>query len=152
MVLIGLGSNIGDRGEFLRRAIELLGNTISDIKTSSIHETPALLPPDAPPEWDIAFLNMVISGNCDIAADALLAAAKTIEQELGRQYRGFWGPREIDVDILDYGNAVINTPKLTLPHLQMHKRAFVMKPLAEIAPEWQHPLLNKTATELAAAL
>ncbi len=151
MILLALGSNIGDREGFLRRAcaaLEAVG--VSVVKRSALLETPAMLPPDAPEDWNIPFLNQVLLVTTRHTPEALLACAKSIEQGLGRTDRGRWGPREIDIDILAYNAEQRDTPKLTLPHPGIAERDFVLKPLAEIAPEWRHPLTGRTAREMLA--
>lgn len=140
---IGLGSNIGDRLEFLKIAAEKLSSLLSDIQISSIYETPALLPENAPKEWDINFYNCVATGFCKLEPEALLENLKAIEANLGRQNRGHWSPREVDLDIICWGNLTLSTNKLTIPHPQMHERLFVLAPLAELLPDWEHPHLNE---------
>ncbi|MFO1242960.1 MAG: 2-amino-4-hydroxy-6-hydroxymethyldihydropteridine diphosphokinase [Rickettsiales bacterium] len=143
LIFLGLGSNVGNRQDYLDRAVQQLSShselALSDIKRSGIYETPALLPENAPADWDTPFLNMVLSAATTALPETALKAAKKIEQDLGRKNRGRWGPREIDIDILALGKRIIDTKTLILPHPEMINRAFVMKPLAEIAPDWVHP-------------
>jgi 2-amino-4-hydroxy-6-hydroxymethyldihydropteridine diphosphokinase len=153
MILLGLGSNIGDRERYLDRALALLvANDIAIARASSLVETPALLPEGAPAEWNIPYLNQVIVVETEQSPTELLASIKAIEQQLGRMDRGRWSPREIDIDILSYHNKIIDDAALTLPHPQMHSRRFVLEPLAEIVPDWVHPVLGKTAEELVGVL
>lgn len=149
MILLGLGSNIGDREGYLARAraaLEAVGARV--VKASSLIETPALLPPDAPSDWDIPYLNQVIEVRTNHTPEGLLACAKSIEVALGRTDRGRWGPREIDIDLLAYHDERRATSMLTLPHPGMAARAFVLQPLAEIAPQWRHPINGLTAREM----
>lgn len=152
-VLLGLGANLGDRADFLRRALMLLERKIRVTAISSLYETPALLPEKSPKEWNIPFLNAVVSGTISVQPEELLREVKSIEQQLGRQDRGRWGPREIDIDILDIAGREYKSEILQLPHPQMLLRAFVMVPLAEIAPGWRYPVAGdyhgKTAAEIA---
>ena len=153
MILLGLGSNLGDRHEMLVRAmIALDGGGIFSLQVSDEVETPALLPEGAPAEWDMPYFNLVMTVDTGLSPEELLAAAKRVEQFLGRQDRGRWGPREIDIDILAYNDVVMDTPTLQLPHPGIASRRFVLAPLAEIAPQWRHPVLGKTAAEMLAEL
>ena len=140
MIILGLGSNIGDRLGYLRAAVRRLSMVVSDMRLSCIVESPAMLPPDAPPDMDHPFLNMAVSGHCKLVPQALFAEVKAIERDLGRVDRFVWGPREIDIDILAMDDLILETSELTIPHPGMLKRDFVMLPLADIAPGWKYPL------------
>lgn len=132
-IYIGLGSNCGDSFENLKAAKLAMSARMRNIQCSSVFESPALLPENAPAEWDIPFLNAVIAAETELPPLALLEFLKSIEQQLGRQNRGHWGPREIDLDILWMENIAMQTDTLTLPHKEMQKRDFVMVPLAEVS-------------------
>lgn len=147
MIVLGLGSNIGDRLSFLRLAVRQLSPFITHLQCSPVYESPALLPVGAPAEWDIAYYNMAVRGETKLTPTELLQAVKQAEQAIGRQVRGHWGPREIDIDILVYGDTVMDTPELTLPHKGLLSRDFALVPLADIAPEFM--LAGKPASELA---
>lgn len=151
-VILGLGSNVGDRQGYLKKAVEKLYSAhdlgLSDLTVSSMIEVPALLPKDAPPEWDVPFLNMVVAADTSAPPNMILSTVKNIEVELGREDRGHWGPREIDIDILCLGDLIMMTKALTIPHPEMQKRDFVLTPLAEILPDWEHPVSGKTAPQL----
>lgn len=151
-----LGSNIGDRQQQLERAILALTKSfdLQEVRVSRFHETEALLPKDAGEEWNLPFVNAVMVATLPSALEPLmmLAEVKRLEQQLGRQQRGHWAPREIDIDILFIGDLCLSTDALTLPHPAMAERAFVMLPLAEIAPDWVHPVTRQTAREMAADL
>ena len=135
MVVIGLGSNVGNREAMLSAALAPLGNILSDMRVSSCMETPALLLPDSPPEWNMPFLNMAAGGECALSPRELLAYLKKLEAELGRVDRGCWAPREIDLDILVFNDQVIREGDLVVPHPGLLKRDFALRPLAEIAPD-----------------
>lgn len=151
-VILGLGSNVGDKRQMLRAAIAELSQYLKDIRTSSIYESQALLPDGAPPEWDIPFYNMAISGKTSLMPNELLAIAKQIEKKLGRNKIGHWSPREIDIDILAMENLVVEESNLSIPHRDLIKRDFALIPLVEIASDWLHPIAKKTATELLSSL
>ena len=151
-VILGLGSNMGDRETHLNRAIEQLSPFIHTITRSPIYETSALLPEGADPSWDAPFLNMAIKGTTTLDPQALLTEIKTLEQTLGRTPRDRWAPREIDIDILAMNDTILHTPNLTIPHKELLNRDFALRPLTDIAPNWVHPIQNKTARELSTSL
>jgi 2-amino-4-hydroxy-6-hydroxymethyldihydropteridine diphosphokinase / dihydropteroate synthase len=132
---LGLGSNLGDRRAHLDRAIEALrGSRIEVLRVSPVVESPALLPDDAPADWNRPFLNVVAECRTDAEPLQVLAAAKEVERALGRVPGQRWAPRPIDVDILLWGRERITAPELTVPHPGLAERAFVLAPLAALAP------------------
>jgi 2-amino-4-hydroxy-6-hydroxymethyldihydropteridine diphosphokinase len=129
-VYLGLGSNLGDRKENLRQACEFLESDYTTfVQGSSIHETEPFGVEDQP-----KFLNMVCEIETELSPRDLLLFVKNIEKKLGRKKREKWGPREIDIDILYYGDLVVDEPDLKIPHPGIKERDFVLKPLEEIAP------------------
>jgi 2-amino-4-hydroxy-6-hydroxymethyldihydropteridine diphosphokinase len=146
---LSLGSNVGDREKNLRAAISRLGqNALGHVvSTSPFYETEPVEFTDQ--AW---FLNAVVAFETDATPEQLMRSLLTTEQEMGRTRTQKKGPRTIDIDILLFGDAVIDSPDLTIPHLAMPERRFVLAPLAEIAPEAQHPVLKKTAQEMLDAL
>jgi 2-amino-4-hydroxy-6-hydroxymethyldihydropteridine diphosphokinase len=144
---LSLGSNIEDREANLREAIIKLGELGKVKSVSSLYETEPVEFIEQP--W---FLNCAVELETELAPPHLLNAMLGIEQGMGRRRIQPKGPRLIDVDILLFGDAVINEPSLTIPHPAMHERRFVLEPLAEIAPEALHPTLKKTVQELVQAL
>lgn len=153
MILIALGSNMGAREQYLADAISALHEQgVRLLADSAVVETPALLPENAPREWDIPFLNQVIWVQTAHSPLVLLRLLKTTEQALGRVDRGRWSPREIDLDLLAYNQEILSGAELTVPHPRLHERRFVLEPLVQIAPEWVHPLSGKTARALLAEL
>ncbi len=133
---LGLGSNLGDREGYLRRAVELLGQEagIEVERVSSIYETEPVGFTDQP-----RFLNQVVEVKTTLDPAALLARALAVEAALGRVRGERWGPRVIDVDLLVYGDAVVREPGLEVPHPRLAERAFVLVPLAELAPDLRLP-------------
>lgn len=146
-VYLGLGTNLGNRQANLHEALRRLGALGRVVATSAIYET-------AP--WGVkeqpAFLNMACALETRRRVATLLRAIKRIEQEMGRQKTVRYGPRLIDIDILLYGGLVVQTPELTIPHVGLHERAFVLAPLNDIAPDVIHPVLHKTVRALAEAV
>src|SRR5690606_1507049 len=133
MVILGLGSNKGDREAYLTQACEALAGILKEMRRSRLYESVALLP-EAPPEgWDRPFLNMAVAGETDLAPHALLDAIKEVEQNLGRSKVGHWGPREIDIDILAIDDMVLDTPLLSVPHTGLLTRHFALLPLIDVA-------------------
>lgn len=136
-----LGGNLGDRVANLKKAIELLNDKVGGVlSVSSLYETAAWGKTDQP-----AFLNQAVALKTRLSALEVLELALNIEQELGRVRKGKWGERLIDIDLILFGDQVINIPdKLQVPHPHMQHRKFVMEPLAEIAPDVLHPVLGET--------
>jgi 2-amino-4-hydroxy-6-hydroxymethyldihydropteridine diphosphokinase len=125
------------------------------VRASSVHETPALMPEGAPPEWDRPYLNQVIEvtpPDGRLEPLELLRITQGIERELGRQPAARWAPRVIDIDVLAWGDLVLDMPELTLPHPRLHERHFVLAPLCELAPGWVHPRIGATAAQWLARL
>lgn len=145
---LALGSNLGDREANLRDALRRLdAGEIRVTKRSSLYETAPQELLDQP--W---FLNAVVEVETDLFPMQLLARVRAIEREMGRRRVTPKGPRNIDIDVLFYGRAVIASPELEVPHPRLAQRRFVLEPLAEIAPELRHPVTGKTAHEMLAAL
>jgi 2-amino-4-hydroxy-6-hydroxymethyldihydropteridine diphosphokinase len=142
-VLLGLGANLGEPMEQLARAIELLRVHVAIDRVSAVYRSEPVGHADQPD-----FYNLVVAGRTALAPAELLAAVKGIEEGLGRVHSFRNAPRVIDIDLLAHGERVMRTPALTLPHPRLHLRGFVLHPLAEVAPEWRHPVLGRTAREL----
>jgi 2-amino-4-hydroxy-6-hydroxymethyldihydropteridine diphosphokinase len=143
LVYLSLGSNVGDRENHLRDAIARLETKGRIVSVSSLYETEPVEFTDQ--AW---FLNYAVILETTDAPEQLMTAILHIEREMGRQRIQRKGPRTIDIDVLLFGDTIVDSPALTIPHPAMHQRRFVLQPLAEIAPEVRHPVLKKTVREL----
>lgn len=144
---LSLGSNLGNREQNLKEAVRRASTLGRVVAVSSFYETEPVEVTDQP--W---FLNCVLALETTAEPAQLMRELLRIEHEMGRQRLVKKGPRSIDIDILLFGDAVVNTPDLTIPHPEMTRRRFVLEPLAEIAPELLHPVSQKTVTRLLAEL
>ena len=144
VAFIGLGSNIGNRRKNIAAAITRLktSRVVRVLKLSSLRVTE----PVGPNQRD--FVNGVAKIKTDLSAEKLLKVLKEIERLMGRRTVRRWGPRGIDLDVLLFGNRIIRTKSLQVPHRQLHRRLFVLDPLAEISPGTVHPVLKKTVFKL----
>ncbi|HSK43098.1 MAG TPA: 2-amino-4-hydroxy-6-hydroxymethyldihydropteridine diphosphokinase [Candidatus Binatia bacterium] len=144
LVYLSLGSNLGDRDKYLREAISRLRQLGVISQISAFYETqPVEVQNDQP--W---FLNCALAMETELMPLEFLSRMLAVEQSMGRTRTEPKGPRTIDVDILLFGDDVLDTPELTVPHPAMHQRRFVLEPLAEIAPVLVHPVLKRTVREL----
>ena len=147
---IGLGSNLGNRLLNLRTALRFLtetGSRLSEdvlIKTSDVFETEPWGVRDQP-----YFLNVCLIIKNRLPPESLLVRVKEIETEMGRAATRRWGERNIDIDILFMDSMIYDSPALRVPHSEMHRRDFVLIPLAQIAPDWVHPHTNRAVSEMA---
>jgi 2-amino-4-hydroxy-6-hydroxymethyldihydropteridine diphosphokinase len=142
-IYLGLGTNIGDRLANLKAAVDALPPEVEAAAVSPIYQTP---PWGYEDQED--FLNQVVMAETNLEPLALLEYIKEIEEQVGRRVTFRWGPREIDIDILFYDDLVMENETLTIPHPRVHERAFMLVPLADIAPELMHPLAGQTINKL----
>jgi 2-amino-4-hydroxy-6-hydroxymethyldihydropteridine diphosphokinase len=143
---IALGANLGNREHNIHSALSQIKQTpgISIVQVSSLLENPAVGgPPNSPP-----FLNAAAELKTTLGSHALLHRLLEIERHIGRVHRERWEPRPIDLDLLLYGDHIISSQELVVPHPLMHERRFVLQPLGEIAPEAVHPILQMTIAGL----
>ena len=152
-VWIGVGSNVGDRGGYLKFGVEETCRLAKTrlVVTSPVYETS----PVGPVQDQQSFLNAVFEVETEMGAGEMLEALQKIEALAGRKPEGVrvhWGPRELDLDILIYGHQKVEDARLMIPHPRMHERWFVMRPLADAAPNMLHPVLGVSMKELVGRL
>jgi len=144
LVHLGLGSNLGDRKEYLSMAYnQLRSEAVREFRASSIYESEPLLKMPQP-----KYLNMVVCGLTIFSPQELLKKCQQIEISLGRVHRERWGCREIDIDILSYGSRIIDKDDLVIPHPEIENRSFILMPMLDLSPEWLHPETGITIKEL----
>ena len=142
-VAIALGSNLGNRERYLRDAVSALSLSLSDIRLSTFHETDPVGVGEQP-----RFLNAAAIGHTTLSARALLAQMHDIERQHGRERPHPGAARTLDLDLIVYGDVVIDEPGLLVPHPRFRERRFVLEPLAEIAGEWIDPVTGRSVSEL----
>ncbi|EDX86559.1 2-amino-4-hydroxy-6-hydroxymethyldihydropteridine pyrophosphokinase [Synechococcus sp. PCC 7335] len=148
---IGLGSNLGESQKILLAAIEVIDSAVHTtvVGRSHFYKTAAI----GPPQPD--YINACITIETELSAQQLLSYLLAVEQQFGRVRRERWGPRSLDLDLLlygSYGSHIINRPGLTIPHPRLHERLFVLVPLTDVAPKWQHPIVQITVEACLAKL
>ena len=149
-VYIALGSNLGNRLQNLRLAVDALTHLLKNVRTSVVLETEALLLPGSPKEWNLAYYNMIVSGQTDLSPVALLEQLQAIEIQLGRMKdHSQWGPRTIDLDILLYNDLILDTETLKIPHVELKNRDFLLHLMALLSPDLKHPELKLSFETLA---
>ena len=143
-VVLGLGSNLGDRLGYINAALNKLQELqiIDKIVCSSIYQSKALLKKGSPEEWNLDYLNLAVKGLTKLTPLELLKEIKNTENLLGKKAGPRWSPREIDIDILSYGDEVIIEENLIVPHAELLERIWALSPFAEINPEWRYPVLG----------
>ncbi len=147
LAYLSLGSNTKNKEKLIEQAVGLinLSEDVKLVRTSALYETEP---------WGVKnqnwFLNLAAEIKTSLSASELLEKMQFIEKTLGRDRTKEirWGERPIDIDIIFYGQEIVNLPNLTVPHINMHNRAFVLVPLLELIPDFKHPVLNKTISEI----
>jgi 2-amino-4-hydroxy-6-hydroxymethyldihydropteridine diphosphokinase len=149
LAYIGLGANVGDRAAFLSQALALLEipGKLEVLRRAGFYETEPVGNEDQP--W---FLNTVAEIDTVLSPHLLLAHTQWIERRMGRLQREPWGPREIDLDILLFGDQILDTVELKIPHPELHRRRFVLVPMCELAPQWMHPISRRSMRDLLTSL
>lgn len=144
-VFLGLGSNLGNRAEYIESAINEIGSLKDTklIKKASLYETEPWGFKEQPD-----FINSAVEIETSLSAEELFIGVKEIEQKLKRQNIGRWQEREIDIDILFYGDEIIRTEKINIPHKEIENRKFVLIPMNELAPDFIHPVFDETINGL----
>ncbi|MDX1901604.1 MAG: dihydropteroate synthase [Gammaproteobacteria bacterium] len=153
-IILGLGSNLGDRLQYLRLALAAIKQfpecTVE--KISPVYLSEAQTPDNAPDEWSLPFLNCAVLCRTTLSPEDILHHLKIAEKNIGRVQEKKWGPRVIDIDLLAYDDALIQTETLCVPHSHLLTRPFALWPLSDIAPNWLHPIKHKTAAQLSKPL
>jgi 2-amino-4-hydroxy-6-hydroxymethyldihydropteridine diphosphokinase len=148
LVALSLGSNLGDRRAHLNWAVDRLAAHLADLRLSSILETDPVDVPDPQPPY----LNAVVVGKTDLAPDVLIQKLLDLERQQGRTRPAPRAPRTLDLDLILYGDLILNTAALTVPHPRFRDRRFVLAPLAELEPDWRDPVTGKSIATLLAEL
>ena len=149
-IYIGVGSNLGDRkGQIVEAVLRMPQRGIRVRRASPLCKTGAV---SRPGETMPGFLNGVLEIETGLAPDRLLSELESVERELGRNTKGDWAPRTIDLDILFYGDQVYESRRLKIPHPEIERRRFVLEPMAELNPGLVHPILKRTMEELCNSL
>ena len=142
-VFLGLGSNVGNKVENIKKAISFLKKNITDIQIAPFYISKAV-----GYENQEDFINTVIKGYTNLSPIELFQFTKEVEKKVGRVYRFHWGPREIDIDILFFDDLVLDTENLKIPHPRLHERDFVLFPLKDLDENFVHPVFDKTIKDL----
>ena len=146
-VYLALGSNVGDSVAYINKAVELLGQKVDGLTRAALYRSKPAGYTDQPD-----FLNTAVSGQTALDPSELFKFIKDVEERVGRVARFRWGPREIDIDIIFYGDQILDTEKLTIPHPRFQERDFVLRPLADLNPGFKDPRSGQTVGELLAAV
>lgn len=151
MIILGLGTNVGDRMRHLRHALSAIKNIdgLHVQRVSPLYHSDAMLPENAPDNWNLPFLNCAVACQFDGAPEQLLTRLQSIEIQMGRaQHHAHWSPRVIDIDILIWNDTFIQSERLNIPHPHLQERPFALWPAADLVPLWLHPKNNLTAEQL----
>jgi 2-amino-4-hydroxy-6-hydroxymethyldihydropteridine diphosphokinase len=147
LVYLSLGSNVGDTEKNIKKAIQNIGDLYKITKISKLYTTEPVGFKEQ--DW---FLNCVVEIETSVHPEIIFASMQALEKKLGRTETRLDGPRTIDIDLLFYGDKVVNRVNLTIPHLRVHERRFVLQPMLDVNPDFKHPVLKKTIQQLYDAL
>ncbi|HUD10633.1 MAG TPA: 2-amino-4-hydroxy-6-hydroxymethyldihydropteridine diphosphokinase [Candidatus Saccharimonadales bacterium] len=146
-VYLALGSNVGDSAQYIAKSLDLLESTLNDIQHAPLYTSKAVGYTN-----QADFFNTAISGQTELSPQALLHVINEVEQQVGRVKRFRWGPREIDIDIIFYGNRTLQSENLTIPHPSFRERDFVLQPLVDLNSKMVDPVSHKTVKQLLSEL
>jgi 2-amino-4-hydroxy-6-hydroxymethyldihydropteridine diphosphokinase len=146
-IFLGLGSNMGEKAENIAKAINFLQEKIINVSAAPLYDSKAWGVTDQPD-----FINTAVRGETELSPEELLTFVKAVEQRVGRIERYHWGPREIDIDILFYGDQIYQREKLQIPHAGVQDRDSVLVPMCDLAPNHMHPVSHQTMAQLLAVL
>ena len=146
-LIIGLGSNLGNPIENLKKAVKYLKKEFKVHKISSCYKSQSLLKDEQPD-----YYNAIVLIDTEKDIYEIFNIIKKIENLMGKEKKFFWGPRLIDIDIIDWGGKIVETKSLTIPHKEMHNRSFVLYPLKEVLDNYIHPIYNKSVDEMIVSL
>jgi 2-amino-4-hydroxy-6-hydroxymethyldihydropteridine diphosphokinase len=142
IVVFSLGSNLGNRLEFLQKAVDLLQDFLVDVAISPIYQSDALLIEGSPADWNLEFYNIALAGKTKLSARKLLEKIQAIEKKVigGEKDKRRWSPRKIDIDIIAFNDEIHREKDLNIPHKHLLERDFFLLPMNDVTPDWKYPV------------